>query len=488
MLVALVVEPVLPLPAVAVFALLSVAREPVGAFPAGRLAEHRAARFQVPVQRRTADAAGRGHLAVGKVVRVEQSERLFRAVVEIGPVGLERLNAPDVDVPQVEGRLAVLHPLRQRHARAARRLDADRIEATGDPEIAQVRRFAEIVAVVGREAFGAVEEGVDAGIGQHRHASHGLFEDRLEVVEILRKLVEAEIVRDRLTERRPRLCDRLEGAEQDLAGIFLVVGAFVGNAQHRKLAQPGDRLGDDVEMLAGVQRHGNARHRADAMRPHSGAVDHVLAGDVSGFAAGVDVDARDAAVFAADRRHPGVLDDPDTALARATGQCLCDVGRVALAVEGNVDGADDVGGLEMRVALPHLGDRDFLDVDAVGAAHCGGPQKLLATLIRQRHRNRAALAHAGGDAGLFLQPHVELGGIAREPRHVGAGAQLADQTGGVPGRAAGELLAFQQHDVGPAKFGEMIRDRASGDAAADDDGAGAGGDRGQARFLRSPAR
>ena len=39
----------------------------------------------------------------------------------------------------------------------------------------------------------------------------------------------------------------------------------------------------------------------------------------------------------------------------------------------------------------------------------------------------------------------------------------------------GQLLALQQHDVGPAELGQMIGDRAAGNAAADDDGAGLGG-------------
>jgi hypothetical protein len=41
----------------------------------------------------------------------------------------------------------------------------------------------------------------------------------------------------------------------------------------------------------------------------------------------------------------------------------------------------------------------------------------------------------------------------------------------MPGRAAGELLALKQQDVGPAEPGEVIGDRAAGDAAADDDDA-----------------
>ena len=38
-----------------------------------------------------------------------------------------------------------------------------------------------------------------------------------------------------------------------------------------------------------------------------------------------------------------------------------------------------------------------------------------------------------------------------------------------------ELVALEQHDVGPARVGEVVGDRAADDAAADDDDAGASG-------------
>ncbi len=40
---------------------------------------------------------------------------------------------------------------------------------------------------------------------------------------------------------------------------------------------------------------------------------------------------------------------------------------------------------------------------------------------------------------------------------------------------AGQLLAFQQHDVRPAQFRQVVGDGTADDAAADDDDAGMGG-------------
>ena len=125
----------------------------------------------------------------------------------------------------------------------------------------------------------------------------------------------------------------------------------------------------------------------------------------------------------------------------------------------------------MRVHLLDFGRRDLAHVDVEGARQRSLPVDLVLALLGQRHGDRADLPHAGGDTGLGLELHVEVGRIFGEPRHVLRGAQLADQPGRMPCRARGQLLALEQHDVGPAELGQMIGDRAAGDAAADDDGA-----------------
>ena len=89
---------------------------------------------------------------------------------------------------------------------------------------------------------------MDAGVDKHRHAVDGAFQDRLEMFEIFGQLVKAEILAD--ARHPPGLRDRLEGAEQHLSSVFLVIGAFVWNPQHRHLCQTRDVFGDNVEMLA----------------------------------------------------------------------------------------------------------------------------------------------------------------------------------------------------------------------------------------------
>ncbi|MEL6291891.1 MAG: FAD-dependent oxidoreductase, partial [Pseudomonadota bacterium] len=56
----------------------------------------------------------------------------------------------------------------------------------------------------------------------------------------------------------PRLGFRLERTEEQLACIFFVIGAFIGHAKYGQSAQVVDALGDDVEVLASMQRQGHA--------------------------------------------------------------------------------------------------------------------------------------------------------------------------------------------------------------------------------------
>ena len=225
-------------------------------------------------------------------------------------------------------------------------------------------------------------------------------------------------------------------------------------------------------MLAGMQRDRDARLRAELARPHAGAVDDDVGVDAAFLAALCPGHAADAAILAVNGSDLDALDDLRAALAGALGERHGDVGRVALAVERQVHGADHAVGVEMRIHLLDLGWRDLAHVNVEGARHRRLAVELVLALLGQCHRDRADLAHAGGNTGLFLKSDVEVGRIFRQPRHVLRAAQLADQAGGMPGRARRQLLALQQHDVGPAELCQVIGDRAAGYAAADDDGAG----------------
>jgi len=77
------------------------------------------------------------------------------------------------------------------------------------------------------------------------------------MIEILRQFAEFEILGNSV--ERPGLGARFESAEQQLAGVLLVIGAGVGVAQHGQVGrQAGEGLGDDIEVLAGLQRRADA--------------------------------------------------------------------------------------------------------------------------------------------------------------------------------------------------------------------------------------
>ena len=257
---------------------------------------------------------------------------------------------------------------------------------------------------------------MNTGFRQHRHAVDRLLEHRFEVLDVLGQLVEAEIFRDAL--HAPGLGFGLEGPEQHLACILLVVGPLVRHPEHRQLAKSLDGFGDDVEVLAGMERNVDSRHRAKVTRPHARTVHHDVAGDTALARPGRPGNPGHPSVLPVDVRHSHAFGDPHASLACSGGQGLGDIGGIALAVQGKMHGADDIGNIEPGIEFLHLASRNLVDVDAEGAGKRGGPVDLLLAVPGQRHRDGAVLPHARGNAGLFLELHVKVGGILRESRHV----------------------------------------------------------------------
>ena len=203
--------------------------------------------------------------------------------------------------------------------------------------------------------------------------------------EVLRKLVELEIRRN--PPDSPRLGRRLERAEKDLPGILLVVGALVGHPQHRHPLQPRDRLGDDVEMLARLQRHVHPRHAPDLAPPHSGAVHQGLAFQPPLLRAvvGGPLHRDRPAAAPLHAGHPDALADHRAHLPRPLGHGLRDVGGIPLSVERQPDPAGHAVGAQMRIALGHLRRTQLLDVDAEGPRHARLPREFLHPVFGERH-------------------------------------------------------------------------------------------------------
>src|SRR5579872_6477902 len=113
-------EPVLPPVAVLVARCAPRRAEPVGALVARHFAEAGARGPQALVERGAAHAARALRLAERPVHGVEETQGLDGTVAQIAAVPLEGRTAADVDVPEVERRVAVDDPVRQHLAGAAR--------------------------------------------------------------------------------------------------------------------------------------------------------------------------------------------------------------------------------------------------------------------------------------------------------------------------------------------------------------------------------
>src|SRR5204862_910415 len=72
-------------------------------------------------------------------------------------------------------------------------------------------------------------------------------------------------------------------------------------------------------------------------------------------------------------------------------------------------------------------------------------------------------------AGFLFQTGVKLGAVFIDFGHAVRRAETADQPGGVPRGAAGQLVLFEQHNLLPAQLRKVVRDAATDDTAADDE-------------------
>ena len=283
------------------------------------------------------------------------------------------------------------------------------------------------------------------------------------MVPVLGQLAELEVVGDAV--HAPGLRHRLERADQELAGVLLDVQAAVRIAQHRQIRRHlGHGLGQHVEVLAGVQRHAHAGHAADLAAPHPGAVDHHLGADRTEL--GLD------AGHPAARRVMPVTLQPSMMRAPFWRAPLASAWAMSIGF------AWPSAGMWMAPARSPTSISGYSSLASAGdSSWTSRPQarpiaawrlSSVEAALGAREADAAVLLEAGRLPGLGLEPEVQLGGILREPRQVGRRAQLPDQPGGVPGRAAGQLLALEQHHLAPAELGQMVGDRAADHPAADD--------------------
>jgi hypothetical protein len=95
-------------------------------------------------------------------------------------------------------------------------------------------------------------------------------------------------------------------------------------------------------------------------------------------------------------------------------------------------------------------------------------------LFGLREVERTGLEDAAGLAGLDLKLLVQRHGVVLQAADVGGVVQAVNVGRRMPGRTGGEFVTLEQHHVGPAELGEMIKNGTTDETAADDDGLSVG--------------
>ena len=270
--------------------------------------------------------------------------------------------------------------------------------------------------------------------------------------------------------RPPRLGVGLERADDQAAGLLLEVRPAVGVAHDRQVGvDAGHGLGDDVEVLGGVQRDGDPGEVSDRLGPLAGAVDDHLALEVSGVGADTGDPPPARAVLEVEAGHPHPFEDRGPALPGAAGERLGQVGGVDPPVAGQPDRAEQVVDRHRWPQLLGLGRRQHLAVEVVGDRVGRRTTELGEAVGGAGHDDAAHVAIAGGEPGLGLERVVELGGVLHEPGPGLRGPQRTHQPCRVPGGAARQRPLLEQHQVGETELGQVVGDRAADHSPTDDD-------------------
>src|SRR5262245_21424412 len=169
-----------------------------------------------------------------------------------------------------------------------------------------------------------------------------------------------------------------------------------------------------------------------------------------------------------DTGHGHALDQLRTACTCTLRERHRRVDRIGLTVARYEETTDDTSRIDQRVPLRDLGRREYLELHAEAVSDGRHALDFVEPVSGSRHRQAAATFETSRLPRLLLELCVQLCTVAIEFRQRCARTQLHHETGGVPGRAARERAALEQHNIGPAEFRQVIRDARADDPAADD--------------------
>jgi hypothetical protein len=230
--VADVLEPVRAAEAPVVLRLDAGGGKPVGALPAVALAEHRAHVLQPVVDGARLCRSRIGPFLIRVVDREDVPVSLLVLLHHVLPAGVGP-EAARIHGQHVDARLALDDPFRELPARAARRRDAEAVTLV-EPEVRLAPGRADERAAVRRVRDRAVDDVLDAAVGERRHAPLRALDVRNQPLEVA--------IEEALAEPgRHAVGEACGGAgligPQDPAHAFLAkVIRLLGLAHHRELA------------------------------------------------------------------------------------------------------------------------------------------------------------------------------------------------------------------------------------------------------------
>ena len=165
--------------------------------------------------------------------------------------------------------------------------------------------------------------------------------------------------------------------------------------------------------------------------------------------------------------HGRLAVDLGPAFTRAARQRLRQVGGLDVAVLGVLDRADDPFDIAQRPDVLDLAGREELDLDADRLGDAGVVIVLVHPVAGAGEADVRHLPKAGVEARLLFEGLVERDGILMNLSDRVAQVEQRQQARRMPGRAGGQLLALDEHAVGPALPGEMVERRNADHAPAD---------------------
>ena len=234
--------------------------------------------------------------------------------------------------------------------------------------------------------------------------------------------------------------------------------------------------GDDFGQLFGQQvlvRH--AQHRqlqsdkaADLAGPQSAGVHDVLGMDAALL--GDDVPAAVGALYrigdAALLNHLGAVG------ARRLGIGVGGAGRIEMALERVPHGADELRLVEEGEVRLRLLEGDELGGDAEIAVAGMRHLQPVEPVAGGYEHDAARQVHARRLAGHLLDLAIEIDRVFLELRDVGVAVERVKAAGGVPRGPRGQHVPLDEKDVADAALRQVVEDRTSDDAAADDNDPG----------------